>query len=145
MERAGFFSYITFSWVGRYMDKAYKHGLQSEDIPLCSIKDGCDYCGQRFIAKYIALTIYLTVIHFACARVEYMWKDEVERKGQTNASLRSVAWRFARTRVLTAVSLYLISLSFGLFGPVSIIFQIFTRRIIIMNIINFSCILWEIS
>ena len=47
LDRAGFFSYITFSWVGRYMRKAYKDGLKAEDIPLCSTTDGCDHCAQR--------------------------------------------------------------------------------------------------
>lgn len=49
LDKVGFFSYITFSWVGRYMKQAYRYGLQPEDVPLCSTKDGCDHCAQRYI------------------------------------------------------------------------------------------------
>lgn len=48
LDRANIFSYVTFSWMGEYIRKAYKSGLQPEDIPLCSTRDGCDHCGQRY-------------------------------------------------------------------------------------------------
>ena len=121
LDRAGFFSYITFSWVGRYMRKAYKDGLKAEDIPLCSTTDGCDHCAQRCSYIYY-LIIYSGFSRkiICCVRVEFMWNEEVQRKGLANASLRRVAWRFTRTRILTSIFLYLSSLVFGFVGPVSI-------------------------
>ena len=48
LDRAGFFSFITYSWVTRYMKLSYKQGLKAEDIPLCSTADSCDHSAQRF-------------------------------------------------------------------------------------------------
>ncbi|XP_046462037.1 ATP-binding cassette sub-family C member 5-like isoform X1 [Daphnia pulex] len=103
LDQAGFFSYLTFSWVGPYMTKAYRYGLQPEDVPLCSTRDGCDHCAQR---------------------VEFMWNEEVLRNGIQKASLRRVAWRFTRTRILTGIFLYFLSLVFGFLGPVYLMTQL---------------------
>ncbi|KAK4005312.1 hypothetical protein OUZ56_007029 [Daphnia magna] len=103
LDKVGFFSYITFSWVGRYMKQAYRYGLQPEDVPLCSTKDGCDHCAQR---------------------IEFMWDEEVLREGIKGASLQRVAWRFTRTRVLTGIFLYFLSLVFGFLGPVYLMAQL---------------------
>lgn len=48
-----------------------------------------------------------------------MWRDELLRHGHADASLKRVAWRFVRTRVLIHIGLYLISLVFGFLGPVN--------------------------
>jgi hypothetical protein len=57
LDQAGFFSYLTFSWVGPYMTKAYRYGLQPEDVPLCSTRDGCDHCAQRYIDLKLDLIV----------------------------------------------------------------------------------------
>lgn len=48
LDRAGIFSVITYSWLTKYMNRAYEHGLRREDIPLCSSKDSCAQSAQRF-------------------------------------------------------------------------------------------------
>ena len=48
-----------------------------------------------------------------------MWKAEVHQKGLLKASLKYVVWKFIRTRVLFDMFLYLVSLSLGFLGPVS--------------------------
>lgn len=47
-----------------------------------------------------------------------MWKDEVKNHGVEEASLKRVAWKFSRTRILVNIILYLSSLVFGFMGPV---------------------------
>jgi hypothetical protein len=117
------------------MTKAYKYGLQPEDIPLCSTRDGCDHCAQRYAhnntiddaycrLKTIKNFKFVFVIYFISVivnnRMEFMWNEEVLRNGIKNASLRRVAWKFTRTRVLTGIFLYFLSLIFGFLGPVSV-------------------------
>ncbi len=48
LDRAGLFSFITYSWLTKYMKRAYKQGLKRDDIPLCSTKDSCDNAAQRY-------------------------------------------------------------------------------------------------
>lgn len=47
LDRASLFSFVTYSWLTKYMKIAYNRGLGSEDIPLCSPKDSCDHAAQR--------------------------------------------------------------------------------------------------
>lgn len=47
LDRAGFFSFVTYSWLTKYMTRAYERGLSREDIPLCSTKDSCDHAAER--------------------------------------------------------------------------------------------------
>ena len=101
LDNAGLFSFLTFSWVTQYMKMAYTYGLKAEDVPLCSVNDSCDYSAQR---------------------IEYMWNEEVKSKGIENASLTSVVWQFAKTRILLHMILYTITLTFGFIGPVNTLF-----------------------
>ena len=97
MDGAGFFSYITYSWITSFMRKAYKTGLKAEDIPLCATQDSCDYSAQR---------------------LEYLWKEELRLHGTKKASLKRAVWKFIRTRVIIHVFMYLFSLSCGFIGTV---------------------------
>lgn len=47
LDQAGFFSFITYDWLTPYMKQSYKHGLQAENVPVCSTKDRCDHSSQR--------------------------------------------------------------------------------------------------
>jgi len=104
LDNAGLFSFLTFSWVTQYMKMAYTYGLKAEDVPLCSVNDRCDYSAQR---------------------IEYMWNEEVKSKGIENASLTSVVWQFAKTRILLHMILYTITLTFGFIGPI-----VFMRKLL---------------
>ncbi|KAI9560845.1 ABC protein [Daphnia sinensis] len=97
LDRASLFSFITYSWLTKYMKIAYNRGLGSEDIPLCSPKDSCDHAAQR---------------------LERLWNEEVKRRGLEDASLQRVIWKFTRSRVLVNIVLYLISIVFGFIGPI---------------------------
>lgn len=68
-----------------------------------------------------------------------MWNEELLRKGFENASLRRVAWRFVRTRVLVGISIYFLSLICGFLGPVSEKIKSFQKFIIQFSpIFNFT-------
>jgi hypothetical protein len=56
VDSAGFLSFISFSWMSRYIYKAYKAGLTAEDIPAVSPLDSCDLNAQR----------YTTMLHCSC-------------------------------------------------------------------------------
>ena len=48
VDSAGLLSFISFSWMSKYMYKAYKTGLSAEDIPEGSPLDSCDLNAQRY-------------------------------------------------------------------------------------------------
>ncbi|XP_054266785.1 ATP-binding cassette sub-family C member 5-like isoform X5 [Macrosteles quadrilineatus] len=88
VDEAGLFSFISFSWLSKYMMSAYKRGITADDIPDVPPSDSCDYNAQR---------------------LEVMWQDEMSVKGPKAASLKWVIWRFIRTRVF--LSMFIISLN----------------------------------
>lgn len=95
VDSAGFLSFISFSWMSKYMYKAYKTGLKAEDIPEGSPLDSCDLNAQR---------------------LELLWQEEVSRKGPKRASFGSVVWRFVRTRILVSSIVFSFSLAMGFIG-----------------------------
>jgi hypothetical protein len=48
VDSAGFLSFISLSWMSKYMSKAYKTQLCAEDIPEGSPLDSCDLNAQRY-------------------------------------------------------------------------------------------------
>uniref|UniRef100_A0A1B6CJL9 Uncharacterized protein n=1 Tax=Clastoptera arizonana TaxID=38151 RepID=A0A1B6CJL9_9HEMI len=104
LDEAGFFSFITYSWMNRFMFKAYKKGFSFDDIPEPSSYDTCDYNAQR---------------------LEILWQEEMSKKGPCAASLGSVVWKFIRTRALIATFVLCMN---NLIGFVSVVF--FMRRLI---------------
>ncbi|KAG8324226.1 Multidrug resistance-associated protein 5 [Homalodisca vitripennis] len=51
VDEAGLFSFITFSWLTKYMTRAYKKGTSMDDIPQVPPSDSCDYNAQRFVRE----------------------------------------------------------------------------------------------
>ncbi|XP_018009506.1 ATP-binding cassette sub-family C member 5, partial [Hyalella azteca] len=96
VDATGMLSYTMYSWVTSLMWRAYKRGLQSSDVPICSKYDMCHYNTQR---------------------LERLWDEEVGRVGSAKASLQRVAWRFIRTRVYLGLMLFVVSLVLGFAGP----------------------------
>lgn len=47
VDEASLLSFVTFSWLSRYVYKAYRKGLTLDDIPDGSPLDSCDYNSQR--------------------------------------------------------------------------------------------------
>nr|XP_045601897.1 ATP-binding cassette sub-family C member 5-like isoform X2 [Procambarus clarkii] len=96
VDKAGLFSYTTISWISNLMWKAYKTGLKDEDIPICSKYDMCGYNVER---------------------LETLWNEEIKRNGKDNVSLQRVVWKFLRTRLLFALSIFMVNIMLGFIGP----------------------------
>lgn len=54
-------------------------------------------------------------------RLEVLWQEEMARKGPRGASLRSVVWRFMRTRVLVSTAIFALNIVTGFISVVSIL------------------------
>ncbi|PSN45519.1 hypothetical protein C0J52_13173 [Blattella germanica] len=104
VDSAGFFSFITYSWISRYMFKAYKKGLTLDDVPQCSPLDSSDLNAQR---------------------LELLWQKEVSAKGPRRASFGAVVWRFIRTRIIMSSLVFGLSLIVGFISP-----AIFMRKLL---------------
>ncbi|XP_069692470.1 ATP-binding cassette sub-family C member 5-like isoform X3 [Periplaneta americana] len=104
VDRAGFLSFISFSWMSRYMYAAYKKGLTIEDIPQGSPLDSCDLNAQR---------------------LELLWQEEVRRNGPRRASFGAAVWRFIRTRVIMSSIVFSLSLAMGFISP-----TVFMRKLL---------------
>ncbi|XP_065575833.1 ATP-binding cassette sub-family C member 5-like isoform X12 [Artemia franciscana] len=104
LDKAGFFSFMTFSWMWKFIKIAYERGLEPNDLPVCSQLDSCEYNSQRFA---------------------HLWLEELRCQGRQKASLGRVMWRFCRTRVLITMGIFLLSLTLGFLGP-----TIFMRKLL---------------
>lgn len=47
IDKAGFFSFITYGWLTPYMNQSFKQGLNNENIPKCSPNDCCLLQAER--------------------------------------------------------------------------------------------------
>uniref|UniRef100_A0A8C2G665 Si:ch211-221f10.2 n=1 Tax=Cyprinus carpio TaxID=7962 RepID=A0A8C2G665_CYPCA len=56
-----------------------------------------------------------------CQRLEWLWHEELKRRGKDGASLSRVIWRFCQTRMLVAIFSLLITMVAGFVGPALLI------------------------
>lgn len=65
IDKAGLYSFMSFSWMTGLMWKAYKKGLTEDDIPKCSKLEMCHPNSQRFAtAKYILQVFNSKLVHY---------------------------------------------------------------------------------
>ncbi|XP_078266352.1 ATP-binding cassette sub-family C member 5-like isoform X2 [Rhinoraja longicauda] len=97
VDNAGFFSFMTFSWMTSLAFTAYKKGqLLLEDVwPL---------------SKYESSELN-------SRRLERLWQTELKECGQENASLNRVIWRFCQTRLVISVICLMVTMVAGFCGP----------------------------
>ncbi|XP_043467235.1 multidrug resistance-associated protein 5-like isoform X1 [Leptopilina heterotoma] len=95
-DNVGLFSFLYLTWFTKYLWKAYRKGIDKNDLPNTSIFNSCAYNSQR---------------------LEILWKEELGRRGSDGASFTLVAWRFARTRIFLSCILYGCSVIFGFLSP----------------------------
>uniref|UniRef100_A0A672MVD8 ATP-binding cassette sub-family C member 5 n=1 Tax=Sinocyclocheilus grahami TaxID=75366 RepID=A0A672MVD8_SINGR len=62
-----------------------------------------------------------TVFGDASFRLEWLWHEELKRRGKDAASLSRVFWRFCQTRMLVAIFSLLITMVAGFVGPALLI------------------------
>lgn len=63
--------------------------------------------------------LYVYVIYFSGSRLDFLWHDELKRRGRDGASLTRVFWRFCQTRMLVAIFSLLLTMVAGFVVPVS--------------------------
>ncbi|XP_069753243.1 ATP-binding cassette sub-family C member 5 isoform X4 [Narcine bancroftii] len=97
VDNAGFFSFMTFSWLTSLALLAYKkRQLLLEDVwPL---------------SKYESSEVN-------SRRLERLWQRELKEYGQEKASLNRVIWRFCRTRLVFSVICLMVTMVAGFCGP----------------------------
>ncbi|XP_072251470.1 ATP-binding cassette sub-family C member 5 [Leuresthes tenuis] len=97
VDNAGLFSFMTLHWLSPLALKAYKaSSLVIDDVWGLSCHE--------------ASTVN-------CQRLEFLWHDELKRRGREGASLIRVFWRFCQTRMLVAIFSLLLTMVAGFIGP----------------------------
>ncbi|XP_071507087.1 ATP-binding cassette sub-family C member 5-like [Diadema antillarum] len=87
LDHCGFISFVWLSWMTSLFVKAFKRTLQYTDLWTMSDYDRGDYNADR---------------------LDKFWQEEIEKKGEKDASLGRVAFRFVRTRqVISAITIVL--------------------------------------
>uniref|UniRef100_A0A8C2CKU5 Si:ch211-221f10.2 n=1 Tax=Cyprinus carpio TaxID=7962 RepID=A0A8C2CKU5_CYPCA len=99
VDNAGFFSFMTLQWLSPLAWRAHKEScLKIEDVWGLSCHEASET---------------------NCQRLEWLWHEELKRRGKDGASLSRVIWRFCQTRMLVAIFSLLITMVAGFVGPVS--------------------------
>lgn len=69
VDESGLLSFITFTWLTKYMFRAYKKGITLDDLPVGSPLDTCDYNAQRWLILYNIKQLAISEIVFQFYRV----------------------------------------------------------------------------
>ncbi|XP_034945132.1 multidrug resistance-associated protein 5-like isoform X1 [Chelonus insularis] len=96
IDKAGFFSTISNSWISKYLWISYRKGITLADLPKPSPFDTANHNAKR---------------------LESLWNDEVIQHSLTGASFSRAAWKFIRTRIFVAALMFSCSITLGFFGP----------------------------
>ncbi|XP_072428524.1 ATP-binding cassette sub-family C member 5 isoform X3 [Chiloscyllium punctatum] len=97
VDNAGFFSFMTFSWLTSLAFTAYKKGeLLLEDVWPLSKYESSEVNGRR---------------------LERLWQIELKERGRDDASLNTVIWRFCQTRLVIAMISLMVTMVAGFCGP----------------------------
>ncbi|XP_059377246.1 ATP-binding cassette sub-family C member 5-like [Carassius carassius] len=101
VDNAGFFSFMTLQWLSPLAWRAHKESsLKIEDVWGLSCHEASET---------------------NCQRLEWLWHEELKRRGKDTASLSRVFWRFCQTRMLVAIFSLLITMVAGFVGPALLI------------------------
>ncbi|XP_056106276.1 ATP-binding cassette sub-family C member 5 [Rhinichthys klamathensis goyatoka] len=96
VDNAGFFSFMTLQWLSPLAWSAHKAScLKMEDVWGLSCHEASET---------------------NCQRLEWMWHEELKRRGKDGSSLSRVFWRFCQTRMLVAIFSLLITMVAGFVG-----------------------------
>ncbi|XP_011609187.2 multidrug resistance-associated protein 5 isoform X2 [Takifugu rubripes] len=97
VDNAGLFSFMTLHWLSPLALKAFRaSSLSVDDVWGLSCHEASET---------------------NCQRLEFLWHDELKRRGRDRASLTRVFWRFCQTRMLVAIFSILLTMVAGFVGP----------------------------
>uniref|UniRef100_A0A3Q3SQW1 ATP-binding cassette sub-family C member 5 n=1 Tax=Mastacembelus armatus TaxID=205130 RepID=A0A3Q3SQW1_9TELE len=120
VDNAGFFSFLTFHWLSPLALKAYKASrLSIDDVWGLSCHEASE---------------------INCQRLEFLWHDELKRRGREGASLSRVFWRFCQTRMLVAIFSLLLTMVAGFVGP-----AVLVRALLEYSQRSGTCVLYGLS
>ncbi|XP_053314480.1 ATP-binding cassette sub-family C member 5 [Spea bombifrons] len=101
VDNAGLFSFMTFSWLTPMARLAYKKGeLFLDDIWSLSKYESSDVNSRR---------------------LEKLWLAELTERGADESSLRSVVWKFCRTRLIISIMCLMLTQLAGFIGPAFVV------------------------
>ncbi|XP_018432035.1 PREDICTED: multidrug resistance-associated protein 5 isoform X1 [Nanorana parkeri] len=101
VDNAGLFSFMTFSWLTPLACMAYKKGdLFLEDVWPLSQHESSDVNSRR---------------------LEKLWLEELKERSEDEASLRSVVWKFCRTRLIISIMCLMLAQLAGFIGPAFVV------------------------
>ncbi|XP_050696667.1 ATP-binding cassette sub-family C member 5-like isoform X1 [Eriocheir sinensis] len=97
-NNAGFFSYLSVTWLTQLMIKAYRHGLDPGDMWKLQHEDGAEVNSTR---------------------MERLWEEEkdIMTKTKRKPELWRAVWRAMRTRVIVCMTISVIQNILQFFGP----------------------------
>uniref|UniRef100_H3DE78 ATP-binding cassette sub-family C member 5 n=1 Tax=Tetraodon nigroviridis TaxID=99883 RepID=H3DE78_TETNG len=97
VDNAGLFSFMTLHWLSPLALKAFRaSSLSVDDVWGLSCHEASET---------------------NCQRLDFLWRDELKRRGRDGASLTRVFWRFCQTRMLVAIFSLLLTMVAGFVGP----------------------------
>ncbi|KAJ9588318.1 hypothetical protein L9F63_018316, partial [Diploptera punctata] len=102
IDKVGFFSYITFSWLFNTV-----HQTDVTEIPSSSPLDSCDINGQR---------------------LHHIFREEALHTGQKELRMFTVFWRFVRTRTLAAAIIHMLGIIFNINAIVIFMKKLLTSK-----------------
>lgn len=99
-----------------------------------------------YVQKLISVRTFISIIPdmengFCGSRLDFLWHDELKRRGRDGASLTRVFWRFCQTRMLVAIFSLLLTMVAGFVGPVStvqILLPLYVLQITVMVLLAWS-------
>lgn len=62
IDKAGFFSTISFSWITKYLWVSYRKGITLDDLPKPSPYDTADHNAKRYLILFLLILFYLNFI-----------------------------------------------------------------------------------
>ncbi|XP_068938918.1 ATP-binding cassette sub-family C member 11 isoform X2 [Petaurus breviceps papuanus] len=100
VDDAGLFSYLTNSWLTRFMIQGFRNHLNEHTMPSLSMYDSSEKNSKR---------------------LRHLWEEEVAKRGYEKASMNHVLFKFQRTRLFVDLLAIMFFSIMSVLGPVLIV------------------------
>ncbi|XP_063982837.1 ATP-binding cassette sub-family C member 5-like isoform X2 [Diachasmimorpha longicaudata] len=103
VDKIGLFSSVSFNWLNEYISAGYKKRIGEKPLPTISLQESCQVNGPR---------------------IDSLWHNDIVKRGQSGASVPSIAWQFVKTRVLVSSLIHLVGMVIALCSPIIVLQRI---------------------
>ncbi|XP_015127740.1 multidrug resistance-associated protein 9 [Diachasma alloeum] len=103
VDKIGLFSSVSFNWLNEYVSAGYKKRIGEKPLPTVSLQESCQINGPR---------------------IDSLWHNDIVKRGQSGASVPSIAWQFVKTRVLVSSLIHLLGMIIALCSPILVLQRI---------------------